>query len=141
MKTTVTSWILLQFIVTLTAGDADVVTLDGGDLYAGGDKIAPIVGESYDVGGDNPDASYWAVAIARKGTQFGMDGLAGRKSCHTGIGKTSGWNVPVGHLIKNDQIFVNDGCDVPMAVGKFEQNQTMTVDFFDFFVRKIIILF
>ncbi|XP_030838586.1 melanotransferrin [Strongylocentrotus purpuratus] len=103
----------------IVSGDADVVTLDGGDLYAGGDRIAPIVGESYDVGGDNPDASYWAVAIARKGTQFGMDDLAGRKSCHTGIGKTSGWNVPVGHLIKNEQIFVNGGCEVPKAVGEF----------------------
>nr|XP_054772790.1 melanotransferrin-like [Lytechinus pictus] len=101
------------------AGDADVVTLDGGDLFEAGNDVAPIVGESYISGGENPDASYFAVAVARKGTQFGMDELQDRKSCHTGIGKTSGWNVPVGHLIDNGHISVDNNCDIPKAVGEF----------------------
>ena len=94
------------------------MTLDGGDLFEAGDNVAPIVGESYNSGGENPDASYWAVAVARTGTQFGMDELQNRKSCHTGIGKTSGWNVPVGHLINEGHISVSNNCDIPQAVGK-----------------------
>lgn len=102
------------------SGDADVVTLDGGDLYVGGrqEKIATVAGENYNIE-DSNDASYWAVAVARAGTMFGIDDLAQRQSCHTGIGKTSGWNVPVGHLIKQGHITVDDGCDVPKAVGAF----------------------
>ncbi|XP_071485954.1 melanotransferrin-like [Diadema antillarum] len=101
----------------IAADEADVITVDGGDLYTGGreEKIVPVAGEDY---GDG-DASYWAVAVARTGTQFGIDDLDQRLSCHTGIGKTSGWNVPVGQLIKQGDIVVDDACNVPKAVGNF----------------------
>ena len=44
--------------------------------------------------------------------------LLGKTSCHTGIGKTAGWNVPVGFLMQKGNIKVK-GCDVALGVGKF----------------------
>lgn len=46
--------------------------------------------------------------------------LAGKTSCHTGIMKTSGWNVPVGLLIEKNFIDAKkDNCHIPKAVGEF----------------------
>ena len=30
-----------------------------------------------------------------------MSNIAGYKSCHTGVGKTSGWNMPMGWMVLN----------------------------------------
>ncbi|XP_035676681.1 uncharacterized protein LOC118415881 [Branchiostoma floridae] len=97
---------------------ADVITLDGGDVLTAGSKydLVPVMGEDY----GNGDASYWAVAVARiNNPEINMNNLRGRKSCHTGISKTSGWNVPVGWLIQNNQMQVDNKKSIPQAVGKF----------------------
>ncbi|XP_066285080.1 uncharacterized protein [Branchiostoma lanceolatum] len=97
---------------------ADVITLDGGDIYTAGSEhnLVPVMGEDY----GNGDASYWAVAVVHKDNRdININNLQGRKSCHTGIGKTSGWNVPVGWLIQNNQMQVDSRKSIPQAVGKF----------------------
>nr|AKZ20815.1 melanotransferrin 2 [Holothuria glaberrima] len=101
----------------IKGGYADLVALDGGDIYSAGseDGLIPILGEDYGAG----DASYWAVAVVKRDSNFGINDLEGKKSCHTGIMKTSGWIVPIGLLIKNGVITVNEDCDVPEAVGDF----------------------
>ena len=55
--------------------------------------MAPIVGEDYDYG--SPTISYFAVAVVKKDSGITFNNLKGKKSCHTGAGKTAGWNVPV----------------------------------------------
>ncbi|XP_033118671.1 melanotransferrin-like [Anneissia japonica] len=99
-------------------GQADLVTLDGGDIVTAGNtyKMQPVAGENY--GKEDATASYWAVAVAKKGTDFGFDDLQGKKSCHTGIMKTSGWIVPIGTLMDRGEITVED-CNVPVAVGAY----------------------
>ncbi|CAH1266107.1 LTF [Branchiostoma lanceolatum] len=97
---------------------ADVITLDGGDIYTAGSKysLVPVMGEDY----GNGDASYWAVAVVHKDNRdININNLQGHKSCHTGIGKTSGWNVPVGWLIQNNQMKMDSRKSIPQAVGKF----------------------
>jgi len=44
------------------------------------------------------------VAIVNKNTTFSINELQGKKSCHTGLGKTAGWNVPIGTLVGMGQI-------------------------------------
>lgn len=44
------------------------------------------------------------MAVVKKGTNFGIRDLGGKKSCHTGLGKSAGWNIPIGTLISMNVI-------------------------------------
>ncbi|XP_035279004.1 transferrin-a isoform X2 [Anguilla anguilla] len=87
--------------------EADAMTLDGGELYTAGlCGLVPVMAEQYDEAkcsnsGDTPASSYYAVAVAKKGTGFSWADLRGKKSCHTGMGRTAGWNVPMGLIHKD----------------------------------------
>ncbi|KAG5847738.1 hypothetical protein ANANG_G00129400 [Anguilla anguilla] len=87
--------------------EADAMTLDGGELYtAGMCGLVPVMAEQYDEAkcsnsGDTPTSSYYAVAVVKKGTGFSWADLRGKKSCHTGMGRTAGWNVPMGLIHKD----------------------------------------
>ncbi|WP_213033181.1 hypothetical protein, partial [Acinetobacter baumannii] len=42
--------------------------------------------------------------MAKKNTGFGFRDLRGKKSCHTGLGKSAGWNIPIGSLVSMNVI-------------------------------------
>lgn len=46
----------------------------------------------------DPETRYYAVAVAKKGSNFQLNELQGKKSCHTGLHRSSGWNIPIGTL-------------------------------------------
>ncbi|XP_028448921.1 transferrin-a isoform X2 [Perca flavescens] len=95
----------IDCIVAIKAGEADAITLDGGDIYAAGLKnyeLQPIIAEDY--GTSSSDTCYYAVAVVKKGTDFTFDQLRGKKSCHTGLGKSAGWNIPIGTLVSMNLI-------------------------------------
>lgn len=48
----------------------------------------------------DPQTFYYAVAVVKKGTEFKLNELRGKKSCHTGLGRSAGWNIPMGKLYK-----------------------------------------
>uniref|UniRef100_A0A3B1K3T3 Serotransferrin n=1 Tax=Astyanax mexicanus TaxID=7994 RepID=A0A3B1K3T3_ASTMX len=85
-------------------GEADAITLDGGDIYQAGlinYDLHPIIAEDY---GQDSDTCYYAVAVVKKGTEFKFSELKGKKSCHTGLGKSAGWNIPIGTLLSRSRI-------------------------------------
>ena len=45
--------------------------------------------------------------------------LKGKKSCHTGAGKTAGWNVPVGTLLRKGIMAPDTSCNAYVAASKF----------------------
>ncbi|XP_033973731.1 serotransferrin-like [Trematomus bernacchii] len=102
--TCVTKSNTIECIMAIKAGEADAITLDGGDIYTAGlnnYNLEPIIAEDY---GTSSETCYYAVAVVKKGTTFGIKGLQGKKSCHTGVGKSAGWNIPVGTLVSMNLI-------------------------------------
>ncbi|XP_042636333.1 serotransferrin-like [Orycteropus afer afer] len=82
---------------------ADAVTLDAGWVYEAGlapNNLKPVVAEFHG-SKDNPKTGYHAVAVVLKDSNFQWNQLQGRKSCHTGLGRSAGWNVPIGRLLCN----------------------------------------
>ncbi|TFK03918.1 apelin receptor A-like [Platysternon megacephalum] len=98
-----------ECIAKITKGDADAISLDGGYVYTAGTcGLVPIMGEYY---GDDikrcqnegaPGETYYAVAVVKKSNpSITWKNLRDKKSCHTAVGRTAGWNVPMG-LIHNE---------------------------------------
>uniref|UniRef100_A0A672UTX6 Ovotransferrin n=1 Tax=Strigops habroptila TaxID=2489341 RepID=A0A672UTX6_STRHB len=96
---------------------ADAVTLDGRLIYQAGKEhgLKPVVGEVYD---QEIGTSYYAVAVVRKSSNITIDSLKGVGSCHTGINRTAGWDVPVGYLIDSGRLAAM-GCDLPTAISEY----------------------
>ena len=80
-------------------------------------EMVPIVGEDYESG--TPTTSYFAVAVAKKSSGITFKTLKGKRSCHTGAGKTAGWNVPVGTLLSDNIMPTDMSCNAYIAAGKF----------------------
>ncbi|XP_034090393.1 transferrin-a isoform X2 [Gymnodraco acuticeps] len=112
----------IECIKAIKAGEADAITLDGGDIYTAGLNnydLAPIIAEDY--GTTSSDTCYYAVAVVKKSTAFKITELKGKKSCHTGVGKSAGWNIPVGTLLSMNLIQWSGIEDTPVedAVSNF----------------------
>uniref|UniRef100_A0A8C9PPQ6 Transferrin-like domain-containing protein n=1 Tax=Spermophilus dauricus TaxID=99837 RepID=A0A8C9PPQ6_SPEDA len=115
----------LECIRSIVANEADAVTIDGGLVFEAGlapYNLKPIVEEFYGPK-DDPQTYYYAVALVKKGTGFQLNQLQGKKSCHTGLGWSSGWNIPIGMLLPSGSLetaaarFFSSSC-VPCADGK-----------------------
>ncbi|CAI9618396.1 unnamed protein product, partial [Staurois parvus] len=102
-----------ECIQQIMKGDADAVTLDGGYMYTAGQcGLVPVLGEYYNQGKTilqkTNSSTYYAVAVVKRmNRDITWNNLKGKKSCHTGVGRTAGWNIPVGLINKK-----NNNCDI-----------------------------
>uniref|UniRef100_A0A8C0XLD2 Transferrin-like domain-containing protein n=1 Tax=Castor canadensis TaxID=51338 RepID=A0A8C0XLD2_CASCN len=99
-------------ITAIVKGEADAMTLDGGYMYIAGQcGLVPVLAENYEPkdGSEHlgskcvnaPLEGYYVVAVVKKSdAEITWNSLRGKKSCHTAVGTSSGWNIPMG-LIYN----------------------------------------
>lgn len=102
-------------------GRADVIALDGGDVYQVRQDYGfeRLLSEVYSTSTGSTTSSYYAVAVVRAESNITyFSHLRGRKSCHTGIGKTSGWKMPVATLLK-ERLIDPRHCNYINAVAEF----------------------
>nr|AAN03488.1 transferrin [Mastotermes darwiniensis] len=102
---------------TVRDDGADVITLDGGEVYTAQRQynLKPIIAEKYGEHG----ALYYSVAVVKKSSTYrSIDDLRGAKSCHTGYGRTAGWNVPLYTLLHKGLISRNS-CPYTRALSEF----------------------
>ncbi|XP_066050285.1 serotransferrin [Chamaea fasciata] len=96
----------LDCIKAISNSEADAISLDGGQIFEAGlapYKLKPIAAEVYEHS-EGSTTSYYAVAVVKKGTGFSIDELRGKTSCHTGLGRSAGWNIPIGILTHRGDI-------------------------------------
>ena len=63
---------------------------------------------------DEEDISYHAVAVVLKSNRdINFNNLAGKKACHTGVGRAAGWVHPISTLIETDTMPIVE-CNVPV---------------------------
>ncbi|NWS57316.1 TRFE protein, partial [Chunga burmeisteri] len=113
----------LDCIKAISNNEADAINLDGGHIFEAGlapYKLKPIVAEVYEQTGGSP-TSYFAVAVVKKGTGFTINDLQGKTSCHTGLGRSAGWNIPIGTLLHRGDIKWDgiDSASIEQAVANF----------------------
>lgn len=102
-------------------GRADVIALDGGDVYQVTQDYGfeRLVSEVYDETAASPASSYYAVAVIRAESNItSFEHLQGLKSCHTGIGKTAGWKMPVATLMEQ-RLIDPQHCNYVSAMAEF----------------------
>ncbi|XP_063264779.1 ovotransferrin-like [Prinia subflava] len=113
----------LDCIKAISNTEADAISLDGGQIFEAGlapYKLKPIAAEVYEHS-EGSTTSYYAVAVVKKGTGFSIDELRGKTSCHTGLGRSAGWVIPIGILTHRGDIEWDgkDSGSIEQAVANF----------------------
>ncbi|XP_019488257.1 PREDICTED: inhibitor of carbonic anhydrase-like, partial [Hipposideros armiger] len=95
-------------IAAIAKGEADAMSLDGGFIYTAGKcGLVPVLAENYLSGDGNeqlgskcvntPVEGYYVVAVVKKSdADLTWNSLRGKKSCHTSVGTSAGWHIPMG---------------------------------------------
>jgi len=87
-------------IEKIKSGSADMIILDAGDILDNENDLKVVAAENVGLA----DASYYAVAAVRKDSDKNLNlntvTNGHYRTCHTGVGKTAGWNMPMGYFAR-----------------------------------------
>ncbi|XP_077927800.1 inhibitor of carbonic anhydrase-like isoform X3 [Halichoerus grypus] len=96
----------LECIKAIMANEADAVTLEAGFVLEASlppFNLKPVVAEFHGSKID-PHTSHYAVAVVEKGSDFQLKQLQGKRSCHTGLGWSAGWYIPIQILFPSGSV-------------------------------------
>ncbi|XP_012580268.1 PREDICTED: inhibitor of carbonic anhydrase-like [Condylura cristata] len=85
-----------ECIKAIVANEADAVTIEVGLLFwasMASYDIKPVVTELYG-SKDDPQMYPYVVAVVKKGSNFQLNQLRGKKSCHPSLEWFTGWTIP-----------------------------------------------
>ncbi|KAL5969064.1 Melanotransferrin [Taenia solium] len=85
-------------------GFVDMMSAEAGDLFTAGSQfnLVPIVNENYGIG-----PFYYAVAVVRKvNPDILISNWKFRRTCQSGVGRATGWIIPLNLILKTAQIRV-----------------------------------
>jgi len=108
-------------IAKIKSGVADMIILDAGDILDNKDSLKVVAAENVGL----EDASYYAVAAVRKDSEARLNlntVTSGHyKTCHTGVGKTAGWNMPMGYFARKgmDSSMIKASCAPGANLAKY----------------------
>ncbi|ESO87859.1 hypothetical protein LOTGIDRAFT_234865 [Lottia gigantea] len=94
-------------------GDADLIRVDDTEIYSAGKlyDLKPVAKETFSSDSNAETFMYKAVVVVKAdGPIKSLEDLRGKKSCHTGVGRTVGWTIPVSSLLK-EKIMPQADCD------------------------------
>ncbi|XP_026138871.1 serotransferrin-1-like [Carassius auratus] len=107
---------VVECMSDIWCGCADAITVDAEDVYQAGlpnYDLRPIIAEKY-----KNDCCH-AVAVVKRDTDFNINDLKGKTSCHSCYQCPGGWNNPIGRLVKEHKIPWDVHDDIEKAVSQF----------------------
>nr|AFM38728.1 transferrin variant 4 [Carassius gibelio] len=109
---------LTECMTSIKTGDADAITVDGEHVYLAGLKnyeLRPIIAEN------SKAVCSYAVALVKRDTDFSINDLKKKTSCHSCYQSPGGWNIPIGRLVAQNKILWDGPDDMPLekAVSQF----------------------
>nr|AAL57602.1 transferrin variant B [Carassius gibelio] len=107
-----------ECMTSIKTGDADAMTVDAEHVYQAGlinYGLRPIIAEN------NKAVCSYAVALVKRDTDFSINDLKGKTSCHSCYQSPGGWTMPIGRLVAQNKIPWEGIDDMPLekAVSQF----------------------
>uniref|UniRef100_A0A8C2E5X1 Serotransferrin n=1 Tax=Cyprinus carpio TaxID=7962 RepID=A0A8C2E5X1_CYPCA len=102
---------VIECMTSIKTGDADAITVDGEHVYQAGLRnyeLRPIIAEKY------VDDCCHAVAVVKRDTDFSINALKEKTSCHSCYQSPGGWTMPIGRLVAENKLPWDGPDDMPL---------------------------